>query len=76
MEDDLTNETPPTPRLDRLLTLEEVAERLRKTPAAMRWQIHIGAAPKSALLGGRRVWRSSDVEAFIEDAFNREEVGA
>ena len=52
-----------------LLTLSEVAERLRKSPAQLRWMIHAGTAPKSALLGGRRMFREQDVEAFIEDAF-------
>ncbi|WP_240632401.1 helix-turn-helix domain-containing protein [Cryobacterium sp. LW097] len=56
--------------MTKLLTLEEVAELLRKTPAGLRWQIHNGSAPKSALIGGRRMFRDVDVEAFIAEAFD------
>jgi len=52
-----------------LLTLKETAELLRKSPAALSWMIHRGTAPKSALLGGRRMFRRTDVEAYIEAAF-------
>jgi predicted DNA-binding transcriptional regulator AlpA len=53
-----------------LLTLNETAEMLRKTPAALRWQIYNnGDAPKSALIGGRRMFRAEDVAAYIEEAF-------
>lgn len=52
-----------------LLTVKETAELLRKSEAQMRWMIHIGTAPKSALIGGRRMFRQSDVEKYVEDAF-------
>lgn len=52
-----------------LLTLEETAERIRRTPAALRYMIHKGTAPKSALLAGRRFFREDDVTAWIETAF-------
>ncbi|PPG61628.1 AlpA family transcriptional regulator [Rathayibacter sp. AY1C5] len=52
-----------------LLTLPETAERLRKSEAQLRWMVHRGTAPKSALIGGRRMWRASDVASFIEAAF-------
>ncbi|MEV5052990.1 helix-turn-helix transcriptional regulator [Arthrobacter sp. LAR12-1-1.1] len=52
-----------------LLTLAEVAERLRKSPAQLRWMIHSGTAPKSALIGGRRMFRESDIEDYINQAF-------
>jgi len=55
--------------MDRILFLDEVAERLRRTPAQLRWMLHTGSAPKSAMIAGRRCWRESDVERFIEDAF-------
>jgi predicted DNA-binding transcriptional regulator AlpA len=55
--------------LDRILFIEEVAARLRRSPAQLRWMLHTGAAPKSAKIGGRRCWRESDVEKFIADAF-------
>lgn len=53
----------------KLLTLDEVAELLRKSPSQLRWMIHNGTAPRSAKIGGRRMWREGDVLAFINDAF-------
>lgn len=52
-----------------LLTFEETAEMLRKTPSALRYMLHRGTAPKSALIGGRRMFREADVSAFIEAQF-------
>ena len=52
-----------------LLTVKETAEMLRKSEAQMRWMIHTGTAPKSAMIGGRRMFRLSDVEKYIEEAF-------
>lgn len=52
-----------------LLTLTEVAERLRKSPAQLRWMIHNGTAPKSALIASRRMFRESDIEDYINQAF-------
>lgn len=54
---------------DRLLFLDEVAERLRRSPAQMRWMISQGTAPKHAKIAGRIVFREADVEAFINAAF-------
>lgn len=55
-----------------LLTLGEAAEKLRKSQAQLRWMIHQGSAPKSALIGGRRMFRESDIEAYITSAFDGE----
>ena len=55
-----------------LLTLGEAAEKLRKSQAQLRWMIHKGSAPKSALIGGRRMFRESDIEAYITSAFDGE----
>ncbi|MGW9415159.1 helix-turn-helix domain-containing protein [Arthrobacter cupressi] len=52
-----------------LLTLDETAEILRKSPAQLRWMIHSGTAPRSARIGGRRMFRRSDVQEFIREAF-------
>ncbi|TAJ46278.1 MAG: DNA-binding protein [Herbiconiux sp.] len=52
-----------------LLTFQETAERLSRTPAALRWMIHRGTAPKSGLIAGRRMFRIHDVDAFIAAAF-------
>ncbi|WP_239683958.1 helix-turn-helix domain-containing protein [Leucobacter musarum] len=54
---------------EQLLSVEEASERLRKTPAQLRWMIHNGSAPLSAKIGGRRMFRSSDIDAYIEAAF-------
>lgn len=56
----------------KLLTLEEVAEMLRKSPAQLRWMLHNSTAPKSAKIGGRRMFRSTDVEDYINAAFDAE----
>lgn len=55
-----------------LLTLAEAAERLRKSEAQLRWMIHAGTAPRSAKIGGRRVFRSSDIEDYINTAFDEQ----
>ena len=59
--------------INKLLTLEETAELLRKTPAALRYQVHRGTAPRSAKILGRRMFRESDVVAFIDAQFQAEE---
>jgi len=53
----------------KLLTLSETAERLRKTESQLRWLITQRKAPASALIGGRRMFRESDIERFIDEAF-------
>lgn len=55
--------------MNQLLTLDEVAGLLRKSPAQLRWMIHNSTAPRSAKIGGRRMFRSADVDAFIAAAF-------
>lgn len=55
--------------MDPLRTVNEAAEQLRTTPAGMRWKIHQGTAPRSAKIGGRRMFRQSDIDAFIAAAF-------
>lgn len=54
---------------DKLLLIKDVAERLGRSPAQVSWMIHRGTAPKSAMIAGRRMFRESDVEAFIDAAF-------
>lgn len=53
----------------RLLNMKETAERIRRSPAALRYMIHKGTAPKSGLLAGRRFFKESDVDEWIENAF-------
>ncbi len=52
-----------------LLTLDEAAEMLRKTPAQMRWLRYKGEGPQSALIGGRVMYRLADIRAYIDAAF-------
>lgn len=58
-----------TRNVTRLLTLVETAEIIRKSPHQLRWMIRTGTAPRSALIGSRRMFRERDVQAYIEDAF-------
>lgn len=53
----------------KLLTLEEVAAMLRKSPAQMRWMRHNGTGPRSARLGGRIAYREADVVDWVNQAF-------
>lgn len=55
-----------------LRTLKEAAERLRKSEDQLRWMIHAGTAPRSAKIGGRRMFRESDIEDYINAAFDAE----
>lgn len=53
----------------KLMTKAETAEALRKTPKQLDWMLYTGTAPKSALIGGRRMFRAADVEAWISEQF-------
>lgn len=56
--------------MDALLTPAEVAERLRRPVATVRYWRATGIGPKSANVGGRVLYRASDVEAWLEEKFN------
>lgn len=64
-------ETHRMPHSSRLLLVPEIAERLRKSEQAIRWMIHTDALKPTALIGGRRVMRESDLESFIDAQFDR-----
>ncbi|MGO1978195.1 helix-turn-helix transcriptional regulator [Brachybacterium tyrofermentans] len=53
----------------KLMTKAETAEALRRTVKQLEWMQYTGNAPKSALIGGRRMFRVSDVEAWISEQF-------
>jgi predicted DNA-binding transcriptional regulator AlpA len=55
-----------------LMTLEEAAVFLRKSPAQMRWMRHAGTGPRSAKVGGRVMFRKADVLAWIDAQFEAE----
>lgn len=57
----------------RLLTLTETAERLRRSPAQLRWMRHAGTGPRSALVAGRVMYRESDVDAWVDAQFEAED---
>jgi hypothetical protein len=52
------------------MTLEETAAVLRKTPSQLRWLMHRGNCPPSALVGGRRVFDEDAVAAWLNDQFS------
>lgn len=58
---------------DSLLYVKDLAEWLDRSESAVHWLVHSGRAPRSAKLAGRRVFRESDVRAWIEEAFADEE---
>ena len=55
--------------INKLLTVEEVAVLLRRSPAAVRYMRHAGTGPRSAKVAGRVMWRETDVLAYIDEAF-------
>ncbi|WP_439593847.1 helix-turn-helix transcriptional regulator [Microbacterium sp.] len=69
------NADPPDPyreppiKLDRLMDVRETAAALHRTERSLRWMVREGTAPKSALIGGRRLFRESDVRTFVNVAF-------
>ena len=54
----------------RLMTLDEVAERLRRSPAQLRWMRHNGSGPRSAKIAGRIMYRELEVEDWIDAQFD------
>lgn len=58
---------------ERLFFVRDVAERLGRSEAQVRWMIQQGTAPKHAKIAGRVCFRESDVEAFIAEAFEASE---
>lgn len=54
---------------DKLLMIPEAAERLNRTRGQLEWMIKAGTAPRHAKIGGRIVFKESDIEAFIDEAF-------
>ncbi|RJN32913.1 helix-turn-helix transcriptional regulator [Nesterenkonia natronophila] len=57
------------PVQDQLRTIEETAEYLRTTPSTMRYWQQIGKGPKSFKLGVRRLWKQSDLDAWINEQY-------
>ena len=59
--------------VDALLTPEEVAERLRRPVATVRFWRARGIGPRGARVGGRVFYRESDVERWIDEQFSAAE---
>ena len=57
------------PRMPKLLFVGEVAAMLRRSPDQLRYMMSQGTAPKHAKIGGRVMFKESDVESYIEDAY-------
>jgi predicted DNA-binding transcriptional regulator AlpA len=53
----------------KLLTLDEVAALLRRSPAQLRYMRGQGTAPRSAKIAGRIMFREEEVIAFVEAQF-------
>jgi DNA-binding transcriptional MerR regulator len=55
--------------MEALLTQAEVAERVRRPVATLRFWRHKGIGPKSANVGGRVLYRESDVQKWLAEQF-------
>jgi predicted DNA-binding transcriptional regulator AlpA len=55
----------------KLLTVNEVAAMLRRSPAQLRYMRGQGTAPPSAKIAGRIMFREEEVLAYIESQFER-----
>jgi predicted DNA-binding transcriptional regulator AlpA len=54
----------------RLLTVDEVAAMLRRSPAQLRYMRGQGTAPPSAKIAGRIMFREEEVLTYIEAQFD------
>lgn len=52
--------------MEKLLTVEEVAEIFRTTPSTVRYWEHVNKGPKSIKQGKKRLYPESAVRAHIE----------
>jgi DNA-binding transcriptional MerR regulator len=62
--------------VDALLTPEEVAERLRRPVATVRFWRARGIGPRGARVGGRVLYRESDIEKWLDEQFGAASNGA
>lgn len=58
--------------VEHLLTINEVAERVRRPVATVRYWRVINFGPRSAKVGGRVLYRESDVEKWIQEQFDQD----
>lgn len=57
------------PHRSRLLLLPEVAQRLRRSPAQIRWMVHTKQIVAPAKISNRLVWSEDQLEEWILDQF-------
>lgn len=55
-----------------LLTVEEAAEALRTPVSTLRYWRHMKKGPRAARIGGRIMYRQTDLEAWLEAQFDQE----
>lgn len=61
---------------EQYLTVEELAERFRTTPASVHRWIYTGTAPRSLKVGRRRLFAMEDVVAWEQDRMSETETVA
>lgn len=54
-----------------LLNPAETAEAIKSTTSTLAYWRHIGKGPKYAKVGRRVIYRRTDVEAWLEEQFNK-----
>lgn len=59
------------PKIRRLMTLDETAEVLRRTPSQMRWMISQKKAPPHAKIGGRVMFDADALADWIDAQFQK-----
>lgn len=57
---------------ERLISVKEFGEWTGKSEGAVHWMIHVGTAPRSALIGGRRMFKESDCLDWLDAQFEAE----
>lgn len=53
-------------------TIEEVAAMLRTPVSTLRYWRHMDKGPQAALIGGRLMYRQTDVGQWLNDQFEKE----
>ena len=52
-----------------LVTVDEVADMLGKSPQSIRWMRHTGELPTAAKIGGRVVWKRQQILDWVDQQF-------
>jgi predicted DNA-binding transcriptional regulator AlpA len=59
--------------VDKILTIEEVAELTRAPLATLRWWKHVNRGPRAFKLGRRIVYKEADVRAWIDAQYGEQD---